>query len=429
MDRDYIAFDKDGEIEDLVVTEIKHEEPNINAAPVQNSPIIGTPDWKMPERPVKEKKKKEKKPRTPKEKTPYVTKRFLVICLIIAVIVSSGLGAGIAMRFGAGTTTKKHSNLSESNLAAATGSKLTVSQIVDKNADSVVEIVVEATSTDFFGQQQVEEGAGSGVIVNANGFIVTNYHVIDGANNVQVTLHNGKSYSAKIVGGDDANDIAVLKINQKNLQAATLGDSSDVAVGDLAVAIGNPLGQLGGTATTGIISALNRRLTIDNRTLDLMQTDAAVNPGNSGGGLFNGAGELIGIVDAKTSATGVEGLAFAIPINTVKDEVNDLIKDGKVKGKPSIGISIYDVSEDNAQYYNLDGEGVYIAEVTGDNAKKAGLKKGDKILKFNGSEIDSSSDLISKVRDCKIGDKVNLQILREGQKITINTKLEESTQN
>lgn len=429
MDRDYIAFDKDGEIEDLVVTEIKHEEPNINAEPVQHSPIIGTPDWKMPERPVKEKKKKEKKPRTPKENTPYVTKRFLVICLIIAVIVSSGLGAGIAMRFGAGTTTKKHSNLSESNLAAATGSKLTVSQIVDKNADSVVEIVVEATSTDFFGQQQVEEGAGSGVIVNANGFIVTNYHVIDGANNVQVTLHNGKSYSAKIVGGDDANDIAVLKINQKNLQAATLGDSSDVAVGDLAVAIGNPLGQLGGTATTGIISALNRRLTIDNRTLDLMQTDAAVNPGNSGGGLFNGAGELIGIVDAKTSATGVEGLAFAIPINTVKDEVNDLIKDGKVKGKPSIGISIYDVSEDNAQYYNLDGEGVYIAEVTGDNAKKAGLKKGDKILKFNGSEIDSSSDLISKVRDCKIGDKVNLQILREGQKITINTKLEESTQN
>ena len=429
MDRDYIAFDKDGEIEDLVVTEIKHKEPNINAAPVQNSPIIGTPDWKMPERPVKEKKKKEKKPRTPKEKTPYVTKRFLVICLIIAVIVSSGLGAGIAMRFGAGTTIKKHSHLSESNLAAATGSKLTVSQIVDKNADSVVEIVVEATSTDFFGQQQVEEGAGSGVIVNANGFIVTNYHVIDGANNVQVTLHNGKSYSAKIVGGDDANDIAVLKINQKNLQAATLGDSSDVAVGDLAVAIGNPLGQLGGTATTGIISALNRRLTIDNRTLDLMQTDAAVNPGNSGGGLFNGAGELIGIVDAKTSATGVEGLAFAIPINTVKDEVNDLIKDGKVKGKPSIGISIYDVSEDNAQYYNLDGEGVYIAEVTGDNAKKAGLKKGDKILKFNGSEIDSSSDLISKVRDCKIGDKVNLQILREGQKITINTKLEESTQN
>ena len=355
----------------------------------------------------------------------YVTKKFLAFCLAIAVIVSSALGAIIGTAIGS----KTHSNLSESSLANATGSKLTVSEIVAKNADAVVEIVVEATSMGFFGETQVSEGAGSGVIVNKDGYIVTNFHVIEGANSVKVTLHNGKSYKASIVGGDNNSDLTVLKINAKNLKVATFGDSSAVAVGDLAVAIGNPLGQLGGTATTGIISALDRRLTIDGRTLTLMQTDAAVNPGNSGGGLFNGAGELIGIVDAKTSATGVEGLAFAIPVNAIKNDIDSLITDGKVSGKPSIGISIYDISKENAMYYELDGEGVYIAEITGDNAEKAGLKEGDKILSFNGKEIKDSSDLIAKVRKCKVGETVTLVISRDGQEITIKTKLEESVTN
>ena len=417
--KDYIAFDEHGEIE--------APKPAITQAPKPATPVaapisnIAVP--KAPEKP-----KKVRKPKEPKESTPYVTKGFLVICLVITLIVSSALGAFVGSKF-MGSSNKSHSNLSESSLAKATGSKLTVSQIVAKNADAVVEIVVEAESMGFFGETQVTEGAGSGVIVNADGYIVTNYHVVDGAKTVQVTLHNGNSYKAKIVGGDNANDIAVLKINAKKLTVATLGDSSNVAVGDLAVAIGNPLGQLGGTATTGIVSALDRSLTIDGRTLNLMQTDAAINPGNSGGGLFNGAGELIGIVDAKTSATEVEGLAFAIPINAVKDIIDSLISDGKVPGKPSIGISIYDISEDNAEYYELDGEGVYIAEVTGDNAEKAGLKKGDKILKYNGSIVENSEDLIKKVRQGKVGDKVTLMISREGQKMEIKTKLEESTQN
>ena len=439
--KDFIAFDDNGEVEDFkydVTPEPKVA--HVEEAPlVQELPLVeeikeapAEPETNdMKEDVLKashetkhESKHKEKKA---KEKTPYVTKSFMVVCLIIAVIVSTLMGAGLAMQFGG--TAKKYSNLSDSSLSNATGSKLTVSQIVAKNADAVVEIVVEATTMGMFGEQQISEGAGSGVIVNEKGFIVTNYHVVEGANSVQVTLHNGESYKASIVGGDNANDIAVLKINAEKLNVATVGDSSTLAVGDLAVAIGNPLGQLGGTATTGIVSALDRRLTIENRTLTLIQTDAAINPGNSGGGLFNGAGELIGIVDAKSSGTDVEGLAFAIPINTVKDEIDSLIKDGKVKGKPSIGISIYDVSEDNAQYYNLDGEGVYVAEVTGDNATKAGLKEGDKILKFNNSEIDNSSDLISKVRECKVGDTVTLQISRNGQKMTIKTKLEESVEN
>lgn len=365
--------------------------------------------------------------RTPKEKTPYVTKKLFVICLVLAIIISATLGAGIASLMGSTTSTKKHSNLSESSLETATGSKLTIAQIVAKNENAVVEIVVSSTTMNFFGQQELSEGAGSGVIVNENGYIVTNYHVIDGASGVKVTLHNGESYTARIVGGDDANDLAVLKIDATDLSVATLGDSSAVDVGDLAVAIGNPLGQLGGTATSGVISALDRRLTIDGRTLTLMQTDAAINPGNSGGGLFNGAGELIGIVDAKTSATGVEGLAFAIPINALKDEIDSLINDGRVNGRPAIGITIYDVSEDNAQYYSLDGEGVYVSEVTGLNAQKAGLKSGDKILTIEGKKIESSSDLVARVREHKVGETITIEVLRDGQEISIKTVLEEAT--
>ena len=361
------------------------------------------------------------------DNTGFVTKKFMIICMIIAIIVSTGLGAGIALSLGgSSSSTKKHSNLSESSLAAATGSKLTVSEIVAKNADAVVEIVTESTSMGMWGQQQLSEGAGSGVIVNKDGYIVTNYHVIEGANSVKVTLHNGDEYPATVVGGENAIDVAVLKINAKDLTTAVLGDSDAIAVGDLAVAIGNPLGSLGGTATAGIISALDRQLTIDGRTLNLLQTDAAINPGNSGGGLFNGAGELIGIVDAKTSATGVEGLAFAIPINTLKDDIDSLIETGKVSGKPSIGITIYDVSDENASMYNLEGAGVYIAEVTGKAAKQAGFKEKDKLVSFNGEKIKSSEDLISKVRKCKIGDKVEVVVSRDGQNITIKTKLEET---
>ena len=429
--KDFIAFDEHGEIEAPVsVQTAKPKAPKAtpDSTPINNDFIIPS----VPEAPgvpkTPEKPKRVKKEKKPKDTSPYASKKLLVVCLIVTIIVSSGLGAVIGSKF-LGSSNKSHSNLSESSLAKATGSKLTVSQIVAKNADAVVEIVVEATSMGFFGETQVTEGAGSGVIVNADGYIVTNYHVLDGASSVQVTLHNGNSYKAKIVGGDNANDIAVIKINAKDLTVATLGDSSNVAVGDLAVAIGNPLGQLGGTATTGIVSALDRSLTIEGRTLNLMQTDAAINPGNSGGGLFNGAGELIGIVDAKTSATEVEGLAFAIPINDVKDAIDSLISDGKVPGKPSIGISIYDVSKDNAEYYNLDGEGVYVAEVTGDNAEKAGLKEGDKIIKYNDSLIENSEDLIKKVREGKVGDTVTLTISRDGQKMTIKTKLEESTTN
>ena len=322
---------------------------------------------------------------------------------------------------------REDSELSHLDLGDATGSELTISEIVDMNADAVVEILVSGTTQDFFGQTQVTEGAGSGVVVTENGYIVTNYHVIQGANKVQVTLHNGETYPATIIGGVDENDIAVIKINANGLTVAKIGDSSKVKVGDTAVAIGNPLGQLGGTATTGIISALDRNLQIEGRTMTLMQTDAAINGGNSGGGLFDSKGELIGIVDAKSSGVGIEGLAFAIPINSVSDIIDDLIENGKVTTRPIVGITIQDVTEANAQSYGLEAAGVYIAQVTGENAKKAGFQERDRIVSIDGTEIKDSQTFINKVRQHKVGDTVSIVVSRMGQEIEIKTVLEELT--
>ena len=370
-----------------------------------------------------------------KKKEPkYVTKTFLVVCMVITMALSSVFGAVaggyISGKTGSnGTASRNDSSLSQLNLSDATGSEMTVSEIVKKNEDAVVEIVVSGTTQDIWGIPQLTQGAGSGVIIKDNGYIATNYHVIDGANKVQVTLHNGDSYEARIIGSDKDNDIAVIKIDAKNLTTATVGDSSTVTVGDLAVAIGNPLGQLGGTATTGIVSALDRNLTIEGTSLTLMQTDAAVNGGNSGGGLFNNRGELIGIVESKASAVGVEGLAFALPINTVSPIINDIIENGgntkQKEGTPAVGVIIRYVSEDNAQYYGLDAAGVYIAQITGQNAKNAGFQEGDRVVSFNGKEVTNTNDFISMVRKCKIGDTVTVIVSRNGQQIEIKTELEE----
>ena len=369
----------------------------------------------------------------PKEKK-YVTRGALVACMIATMLVSSVLGGMIGgtlsrVNTESGRATRDDSELSQLDLGDATGSDLTVSQIVDKNENAVVEIVVSGTAQNMWGQMQLVQGAGSGVIVSDDGYIATNYHVIQGANKVEVTLHNGKTYTARIIGSDPTNDIAVIKIDAKDLSTVTIGDSSTVDVGDLAVAIGNPLGQLGGTATTGIISALDRTLDVEGTTLTLLQTDAAINGGNSGGGLFNSKGELIGIVESKASAVGVEGLAFALPINNVSGIINDMIENGgsaqAAAGTPAVGVVISEVSEDNAQYYGLESAGVYIAQVTGANAQSAGFQEMDRIVSFNGQEIKSSNEFITLVRKCKIGDTVTIVVSRNGQEIEIKTVLEE----
>ena len=211
------------------------------------------------------------------------------------------------------------------SLAASTGSKLTVQQIIEQNEDAVVEIRTESVTYDNWYGQYVTEGAGSGVIILSNGYILTNNHVIEDATKITVTLHDGTEYEAELIGSESNEDVAVIKIDAEDLTTAVCGDSDNLQVGDLAVAIGNPLGKLGGTATCGIISALDRQITVDGKEMTLLQTDAAINPGNSGGGLFDGSGKLIGLVVAKSTGSDVEGLGFAIPINTAMEKAQYII--------------------------------------------------------------------------------------------------------
>ena len=380
------------------------------------------------------------KPVKPKKQKKYVTRGGLIACMILTMLLSTFLGTLLGTGLSRlnnfsnnpddNRAERNDEKLSNLNLGDATGSELTVAEIVDMNEDAVVEIVVSGTTQGMWGQLQLTEGAGSGVIIREDGYIATNYHVIHGANKVQVTLHNGNAYPATIIGSDPANDVAVVKIDEKDLKAVTIGDSSTVDVGDLAVAIGNPLGQLGGSVTTGIISALDRTLSVEGTTLTLLQTDAAINGGNSGGGLFNSRGELIGIVESKASAVGVEGLGFALPINSVSQILNDIIESGgnvsgQTAGTPAVGIVISDVSEEQSQYYGLSEPGVYIAQVTGQNAMQAGFQEQDRIVSFNGSKVENSSEFIALVRKCKVGDTVTIVVDRGGQEIEIKTVLEE----
>lgn len=306
-------------------------------------------------------------------------------------------------------------------------SAYSVSDVANAVADSVVEITTESVSTNNFMGQYISEGAGSGVIVTTDGYIVTNHHVISGAKTISVTLTDGKSYTSQVVGDDSKTDLAVLKIDATGLTPAVLGDSDNLTVGQTAIAIGNPLGQLGGTVTSGIVSALDREVEIDGEIMNLLQTSAAINPGNSGGGLFDDKGNLIGIVNAKSSGSDIEGLGFAIPINTVKTVIADLMEYGYVKGRVSLGISVVSVSNaQTAWMYGVDEIGLYISRVEkGSDAANAGLKSGDKIVSFNGIEISADSDLASAIKNCSVGDTVTMVIRRSGEDYEVQITLTE----
>ena len=304
----------------------------------------------------------------------------------------------------------------------------TTSDIVKKTADSVVEIATEGTVTGSFARQYITKGAGSGVIISQDGYIVTNHHVIEGANTITVTLRDGKTnYKATLIGSDEDNDIALLKIDAQGLSPATFGDSSSLAVGDYVVAIGNPLGTLGGTVTDGIISALAREVTIEDKNMTLLQTNAQISPGNSGGGLFNANGELVGIVNAKDSATEVEGIAFAIPVSNVLDIIKDLQNYGYVTGKIDLGMEFVDInSNDTAFYYGVNQLGCYVLSVNvGSNAEKAGFKRGDLIVAVNETKVSTSEEISKALENCKVGDSVNITVSRDGQTTDIKLTLQE----
>lgn len=388
-----------------------------------------------------------------KSKPVALTRTSLTAIIVLCVFLSSAFGFGGAMLAGSylpsnggssGISNITNAQTTGFNLQDATGSSMTVQEITKKAQDSVVEIKTESVQADSWLQQYVMEGAGSGVIVKSNGYIITNNHVIDGARKIMVTTSDKKEYEAKLVGTDSDTDVAVLKINAKNLSAATMGNSDQLNVGDMAVAIGNPLGELGGTVTAGIISALERSISLDGKTMTLLQTDTPINPGNSGGGLFNQYGQLIGIVVAKSSGSGVEGLGFAIPINTASDIASQLMDSGYVKGKPFTGMTYVDMSSSSQQSENDifggilgDGSGrgngrqaagsVYIQEVNGTNAKKAGFEAGDLVYSVDGKEIDSFETLSAIITSHKVGDTLTYIILRDGQSKEIKLQLEEKT--
>ena len=298
--------------------------------------------------------------------------------------------------------------------------ELNIPEIYNLVSDSVVEIITESMQLSGFMGQYISSGAGSGVIYSEDGYIITNYHVINNASKITVRLKNGSKYEAKVIGKDQKTDIALLKIDETGLLPAFFGDSDEIIVGEMAVAIGNPLGELGGTITEGIISALDREIIIQNESMVLLQTTAAINPGNSGGGLFNGRGELVGTVNAKTSGSNIEGLGFAIPSNIVKNVTQQLMDYGYVKGRPGLGVSIFEVTDARtAILYRLPGIGLYITNASEGNM----LSIGDRIISFNGKEITRLADLKKEIDSHKVGENVKVKIERDGSIKELEIKL------
>ena len=354
---------------------------------------------------------------------------FLAGVIVLSVLCGAG-GAVLASHLG---LTGSQTVLYESTGTGVSVEENTrgVSAIVKQVEDSVVAITTEQVATSFFFQQYVMQGAGSGVILSADGTIVTNNHVIKGAQNIKVTLTDGTSYPAKVIGTDAANDIAVVKIDAKGLHPAVIGSSDSLEVGDFVLAIGNPLGTLSGTVTDGIVSALARRVTIDNTTMTLLQTSAAVNPGNSGGGLFNAAGELIGIVNAKStsdsSGNSVDNIGFAIPIDSVRDIIDDLITEGYVTGRIVLGVNLIEIPDQKtADYYGVKNPGVYIQGVeSGSIAELGGLRAGDHILTFGDTKITKNADLTQALKEHEVGDRVEVIVDRDGREYKLALVLTE----
>lgn len=305
------------------------------------------------------------------------------------------------------------------------GKVLDVPQIAEAVGPSVVGVVIKHSFNDSIFSEQ-EAGSGSGIIISSDGYIVTNSHVIEGASAIYVVLNNGENYSARVVGMDTKTDIAVIKIDAKNLAKAELGKSSDLKVGELAVAIGNPLGlEFQGSVTAGVISALDRSMEVDGRKYTLVQTDAAINPGNSGGPLVNKYGYVIGINTVKISSSATEGMGFAIPIDIALPIIEELIEKGYVSGRPQIGIEIINITEAMSMQYNVP-VGVYVVNVVfGSAAEKAGIKSGDIIIKADGISV-STAEMLNDVKDkYKVGDTLTLTIVREGITIDVDVNLGE----
>ena len=322
----------------------------------------------------------------------------------------------------------KHFSVADAATLPDSGSKVALSttEIASKVGPATVSILAELSYGNINGMAQTAEASGSGFIVSADGYIVTNNHVVEGATAVQVIVAGETDpIDAVVVGTDATTDIAVLKIDRTSLPFVTLGDSDSLQVGELAVAIGNPFGELAGSVTVGVISALDREISINNSSYNLLQTDASINSGNSGGPLVNSYGEVIGITNAKVSEG--EGIGFAIPINDIKTVIEDLINNGFVTGRPVLGIGVITVDQTTADQYGWP-VGAYIRQVDVNSAaEKAGLKVGDIITSIDGTAITKTEQVIEIKNSHSVGDSLTITVSRNGSTMDITLVLQEAS--
>ncbi len=350
----------------------------------------------------------------------------------IALVLALGLGLGTIFGYGIDNfLPSPGSDVNNVYAAAVDNTKIvysgTVSPVVpiaEKVSPSIVAISLKTRTRDFFGRIFEGQGTGSGIIIDKQGHIVTNNHVVEGADDIIVILHDGKELEATLIGRDSQTDLAVIKVDSDNLTVAELGDSSALKVGELAVAIGSPMGtEYAGSVTAGIISGLNRTVSIGDDSIKLIQTDAAINPGNSGGALVNSEGKVIGINTIKFAETRVEGMGFAIPINEAKPIIEDLINNKKVL-RPFLGIQGITISKEEAEQFQLpQGVGVRVV-IPGSGAEAAGIRRGDIITKIDDKKVLTIEDLIAEIQKHKVGDTVKIEVYNQANEYkTLTVKL------
>jgi serine protease Do len=366
----------------------------------------------------------------------FITKTLVVFSILSVMLTFLASGCSVASKkdkaTAAAPTTKQETReekVAQTEAKMSSGRNTAIVQAAKKVGPAVVGITNKALVTDFFNRTQLlERGTGSGVIYDKSGLIATNNHVVAGAQEIVVSLPDGKTYKGKVLGTDATTDLAVVKINaDEPLAVAEFGNSDDIMVGEPAIAIGNPLGlEFRGTVTAGVISALNRSIDLGDRKFRLIQTDAAINPGNSGGALVNADGQVIGINSAKVAVSGVEGIGFAIPINEAKPILAELASKGKVS-RPFIGASLIDkeVSEKYGIDVDLKG-GLFVAKLyQGGPAWQAGIRTNDVIIKFNGTKVTTVSELRDLINKSGIGTKVTVTIIRGDEQIDKTVTLAE----
>ena len=378
---------------------------------------------------------------TPVPAQQRLSMKLVALCLICALL--GGIGGGFAVYFSGGAAasptnilTGERTPVELGSVSTDTRKQMTVPEVYANYVNSSVGITVDIVSTNFFGQTVKGAAAGSGFVITEDGYIITNYHVIQNANSISVTFVDGTSYPAKVVGGEADSDIAVIKIEASGLTPVIIGNSDDMYVGESVVTIGNPLGELTFSLSDGVVSALDRSITLsDGKKMEMMQTNCTINSGNSGGPLFNLYGEVIGIVSAKYSSSGdvfsnsaaIEGLGFAIPVNNVKGMITDLIENGYVTGKPYLGISVQTVDA-SVQKYGIPAGAEVVYAPPSLCAAKSGIQEGDIITKVGDVTITSTSELINEKNAHKAGDVVEFTVFRDGDSKVIPVTLDEQNQ-